>query len=105
MQPVLEEKCQSLNELGVWENTYVNTNEPTAAVSSANSLAGFTVLVKMHIKVILHLLLPVGIPWESDTALLTLARQVLVQELRDRGPLPANWDQYTATSDNRRKLT
>ena len=52
--------------------TYVDTDKPAATVTTTDCLTSFTILVKMHVEMILHLLLAYNVTEEPDTTLLTL---------------------------------
>ena len=57
-------------------------------MTTPNVLFGFLVLPEMHIKMILHLLLPKPVVGKADTTLFTLSRKIFVQQLDDLRPRP-----------------
>lgn len=53
---------------------YLNSDEPTVAMTATDVLIGLTILSKVHVEMVLHVLLSTGTICEADTTLFTLDR-------------------------------
>jgi hypothetical protein len=63
--------------------TYFYSDEPAPAVTTPDVLISLTILSKMHVKMVLHVLLPNNSVCETNSTLFTLSSQLIVQKLYD----------------------
>jgi hypothetical protein len=68
---------------------YLYSDKPAPAVTATDVLISLTILSEMHVKMILHILLPNNSVCETNSTLFTLSSQLIVQKLYDLWSFPS----------------
>jgi hypothetical protein len=89
MYPILIDGLCQWRMMKEDEYAYLYSDKPAPAVTTPDVLISLTILSKMHVKMVLHVLLPNNSVCETNSTLFTLSSQLIVQKLYDWRSFPS----------------